>query len=72
MIIIVMVTILFNPYSFMPTYYLHICFFNSVVDASLVLMNFMQAARAAGLVGCAISMLRNHPDRLQPNKETKP
>lgn len=39
-------------------------FFNSVVDASLVLMNFMQAARAAGLVGCAISMLRNHPDRL--------
>jgi nitroreductase/FMN reductase [NAD(P)H] len=39
-------------------------FFNPTVDASLVMMNFINAAGAAGLVGCAISMLRNHAERL--------
>ncbi|MFM1987319.1 MAG: hypothetical protein RJA99_276 [Pseudomonadota bacterium] len=39
-------------------------FFNPVVDASLVMMNFIHAAGAAGLVACPISMIRNHPARL--------
>ncbi len=39
-------------------------FFNPVVDAALVMMNFVNAARAAGLVACPISMVRNHPKRL--------
>ena len=39
-------------------------FFNPTVDASLVMMNFMNAASAAGLVSCPISMIRNHPQRL--------
>jgi nitroreductase len=39
-------------------------FFNPTVDASLVMMNFINAAGAVGLVGCAISMLRNHAERL--------
>jgi nitroreductase/FMN reductase [NAD(P)H] len=34
-------------------------FFNPTVDASLVLMNYMRAASAAGLVHCPISLLRN-------------
>lgn len=34
-------------------------FFNPAVDASLVLMNYMRAATAAGLVHCPISLLRN-------------
>jgi nitroreductase len=34
-------------------------FFNPAVDASLVLMNYMRAASAAGLVHCPISLLRN-------------
>lgn len=39
-------------------------FFNPTVDASLVMMNFIHAAGAAGLVSCPISMVRNHPERL--------
>ncbi|CAM3343861.1 nitroreductase family protein [Delftia tsuruhatensis] len=39
-------------------------FFNPVVDASLVMMNFIHAAGATGLVGCPISMIRNLPQRL--------
>lgn len=39
-------------------------FFNPTVDASLVMMNFINAAGAAGLVGCPISMIRNHPRQL--------
>ncbi|MBN9426319.1 MAG: nitroreductase family protein [Burkholderiales bacterium] len=39
-------------------------FFNAVVDGSLVMMNFMQAAETAGLACCPISMIRNHPSRL--------
>lgn len=39
-------------------------FFNAVVDGSLVMMAFMQAASAAGLVHCPISMIRNQPARL--------
>jgi nitroreductase len=34
-------------------------FFNPVVDASLVMMNFIQASAAAGLVCCPISVLRD-------------
>lgn len=34
-------------------------FFNPVVDASLVLMNFIRAAEAVGLVCCPISVLRD-------------
>ena len=37
-------------------------FFNPAVDAALVLMNFMRAASAAGLVHCPISVLRDRPD----------
>lgn len=36
-------------------------FFNPAVDAALVLMNFMRAASAAGLVHCPISLLRDRP-----------
>lgn len=36
-------------------------FFNPAVDAALVLMNFMRAATAAGLVHCPISVLRDRP-----------
>ncbi len=36
-------------------------FFNPAVDASLVLMNFMRAASAVGLVHCPISLLRDRP-----------
>lgn len=39
-------------------------FFNPAVDASLVLMNFMRAAAAVGLVGCPISVLRDRSDAL--------
>lgn len=39
-------------------------FFNPTVDAALVMMNFINAASAAGLVSCPISMLRNVPQRL--------
>jgi nitroreductase len=39
-------------------------FFNPVVDASLVMMNFINAAGAIGLTSCPISMIRNAPDRL--------
>ncbi len=39
-------------------------FFNCVVDASMVMMNFINAASAAGLVCCSISMLRNEAERL--------
>lgn len=39
-------------------------FFNSTVDASLVMMNFIHAAGVAGLVSCPISMIRNHPEKL--------
>lgn len=39
-------------------------FFNPTVDAALVMMNFMHAAGAAGLVCCPISMIRNAPERL--------
>lgn len=34
-------------------------FFNSTVDASLVMMNFMTAAQAMGLATCPISVIRN-------------
>lgn len=36
-------------------------FFNPAVDAALVLMNFIRAADAAGLVSCPVSAVRNHP-----------
>ncbi len=39
-------------------------FFNPTVDAAMLLMNFINAASAAGLVGCPISMIRNHPRQL--------
>ena len=39
-------------------------FFNPVVDASLVMMNFINAAAATGLACCPISMIRNAPRRL--------
>ena len=39
-------------------------FFNPVVDASLVMMNFIHAAGVAGMVSCPISMIRNAPERL--------
>lgn len=39
-------------------------FFNPTVDAALVLMNFIQAAAALGLVACPISMIRNAPGRM--------
>lgn len=39
-------------------------FFNPTVDASLVMMNFINAASAVGLVSCPISMLRNDAERL--------
>ena len=39
-------------------------FFNPTVDAALVMMNFIHAASAAGLVSCPISMIRNKPDLL--------
>ena len=40
-------------------------FFNPAVDASLVLMNFMQSAAAAGLVCCPISVLRDQAAALR-------
>lgn len=39
-------------------------FFNPAVDAALVMMNFMRAASATGLVHCPISVLRDQADRL--------
>ncbi|MEZ5738321.1 MAG: nitroreductase family protein [Burkholderiaceae bacterium] len=39
-------------------------FFNPTVDAAMVMMNFIQAAGAAGLACCPISMLRNEPEAL--------
>lgn len=39
-------------------------FFNPTVDAAMLMMNFIQAAGAAGLVCCPISMLRNEPEAL--------
>lgn len=39
-------------------------FFNPAVDASLVMMNFIRAAAAAGLVCCPISVLRDQAQRL--------
>jgi nitroreductase len=39
-------------------------FFNPVVDASLVMMNFIQASSAVGLVCCPISVLRDQAERL--------
>lgn len=39
-------------------------FFNPVVDASMVMMSFIHAAAAVGLVGCPISMVRNQAARL--------
>ena len=39
-------------------------FFNPTVDAALVMMNFLNAAEAAGLVGCPLSLVRNEPFRL--------
>jgi nitroreductase/FMN reductase [NAD(P)H] len=39
-------------------------FFNATVDASLVLMNFVRAAEAAGLVCCPISVLRDRAAEL--------
>ena len=39
-------------------------FFNPVVDAALVMMNFITAARAIGLVTCPISLIRNAPRRV--------
>lgn len=39
-------------------------FFNPTVDASLVMMNFIHAANAVGLVCCPISMLRDQADQL--------
>lgn len=47
-------------------------FFNPVVDASLVMMNFLNAAGAAGLVACPISMIRNQPARLAQILELPP
>ena len=39
-------------------------FFNPTVDASLVMMNFIHAAGAVGLVCCPISMLRDQAEQL--------
>jgi len=39
-------------------------FFNPAVDAALVMMNFIRAASAAGLVCCPISVLRDQAARL--------
>jgi nitroreductase len=39
-------------------------FFNPAVDAALVMMNFIRAASAAGLVCCPISVLRDRAARL--------
>lgn len=39
-------------------------FFNPAVDAALVMMNFMRAASAVGLVCCPISVLRDQAQRL--------
>jgi FMN reductase [NAD(P)H] len=39
-------------------------FFNPAVDASLAMMNFMRSASAAGLVHCAISLIRDQALRL--------
>ncbi|MFA7666773.1 MAG: nitroreductase family protein [Burkholderiaceae bacterium] len=36
-------------------------FFNPAVDAALVMMNYLRAASAAGLVHCPISLLRDQP-----------
>ena len=47
-------------------------FFNPSVDAALVMMNFINAAGAAGLVGCPISMIRNAPERLAEILELPP
>jgi nitroreductase len=47
-------------------------FFNATVDASLVMMGFIDAADAAGLATCPISMIRNHPARLAAILELPP
>lgn len=47
-------------------------FFNPTVDAALVMMNFIHAAGAAGLVSCPISMIRNAPERLAEILELPP
>jgi nitroreductase/FMN reductase [NAD(P)H] len=47
-------------------------FFNPTVDAAMVMMNFIHAAGAAGLVGCPISMIRNAPERLAGILELPP
>lgn len=39
-------------------------FFNAAVDTALVLMNFIRAAEAAGLVCCPISVIRNHAEQV--------
>ncbi|MEZ5649546.1 MAG: nitroreductase family protein [Burkholderiaceae bacterium] len=39
-------------------------FFNPTVDAALVMMQFIDAAAALGLVACPISMVRNAPARV--------
>jgi len=39
-------------------------FFNPTVDAAMVMMNFINAAAAAGLVTCPISMIRNDAEQL--------
>lgn len=39
-------------------------FFNPVVDASMVMMNFIQASTSVGLVCCPISLLRDQADKL--------
>jgi len=39
-------------------------FFNCAVDASLVLMNFVSAAEAVGMVTCPISVVRNQAAKL--------
>lgn len=39
-------------------------FFNAVVDASIVMTNFMRAAAAAGLGFCPISAIRDHPQTI--------
>lgn len=40
-------------------------FFNATVDAALVLMAYIRAAAAAGLVGCPISLVRNMPYEIE-------
>lgn len=39
-------------------------FFNAVVDASILMQAFLDAAEAIGLVACPISMIRNQPEQL--------